>query len=200
MNIKRAKPSKYIFNLFEFLNKFNLITTEYSIRGWDLTSLWSYWSNVDKDQHWEWQFGHISGPRTKVRKLKKLYFLEFIKVNKAKCLYFFNFAQGLQYGHFSNAIFHVPFHTKMTLKMGKKSQLTVGPPNAAMLVKVWGYFSWWMGAFRILRDFATPLKGWVGDNCPHLGPLGHWSSSEKLTFQFSHTVIIALFVMTIDCF
>ena len=63
-----------------------------------------------------------------------------------------------------------------------------GPPKAAKLGKIWGYFSRWMGASFVLRDSATPLKGrgltvllWVRRDT---GP----AQGERMHFQFNWAV------------
>ena len=56
--------------------------------SWDMALFWYLFLLVDESLDWRWQKRHISVPEPSIKKLKALCFLQLLKLDKAKCLYF----------------------------------------------------------------------------------------------------------------
>ena len=70
-------------------------------RSWDIAIFWFSCNHVNYKEQLIWEKGHNSAPRPKIKKVKALCFLQLLKLEKAKCLYFFWFmAQELRYSVF----------------------------------------------------------------------------------------------------
>ena len=100
-NLKWSDFSKYFKNVLNFLQMFSILAIpSFSFQVTFRCTTPAYvpyglfvilFEAKQEEQPSKWQYGHNSAPRPNIKNIKALYFLQLLKLKKAKHPYFFEF-------------------------------------------------------------------------------------------------------------